>query len=261
MNHDHITRPLDCLNSWLEHYGYDKNRRSTDSDLVLTYALAREKGADGLWRNRWIMGGAASDPAQSFKDLFSEIVTIYKKCRDAEKKEATTRILSILVMTQGEGRWGIGAPDENAINETWNALSPEQQQEARDNDPEFFKKFDMGTIPVRIVNAISETGLIAEITMFPPDLPPEIEIMEQWSESESANDIQTRGNIDEVLHQTFAFLQLIEASVIENEEPTIDGLGRTAMRLAQEGDTQLMSFLFRMMASGLDNGLFEFGEE
>lgn len=261
MNHDHITRPLDCLNSWLENYGYDKNRRSTDSDLVLTYALAREKGADGLWRNRWIMGGAASDPAEAFKDLFSQLVTMYKKCRDEEKRDDTVRILSILVMTYGEGRWGIGSALEQDVDASWNALTPEQQQEARDSDPEFFKKFDMGTTPVRIVNAITETGLIAEISMFPPDMPPHVEIIEQWSESESANDVQTRGNIDEVLCQTFAFLQLIEASVRENEEPSIDGLTRTAMRLAQEGDTQLISFLFRMIASGLDSGMFQFDDD
>lgn len=97
--------------------------------------------------------------------------------------------------------------------------------------------------------------------MFPPDNETIVEVIEQWSESESGDEIETKGAIDEVLISTYAFLQLIEQSVADNEEPTVNGLLRTSLKMAQEGDTQMMSFLFRMMATGLDSGMFQLGDD
>lgn len=252
MNHDHITRPLDILNSWLDHYGYDRIRMSSNSEATLLYALVRER-VKGEWKNRWILGGAADDPGTAFKQVFTELLTKYAQDRENELGKDSSKLLGLVALSHGEGKWGIGDPDKG--DRLWSDLSDDEQNELRTNDPLFVDRVNNGRCPVRIVNAISETGLIAEITMFYPDQEPQVEIMEQWSEGEGKEMPESRGAIDDALMSTFAFLSVVEAMAHTNSDFSMKGMMDTAVGTAREGDTAMMGFVLRLIASGIENGV------
>lgn len=260
MNHDHITRPLDVLNCWLEEYGYDKNRKESSSEATIMYSLVREKHADGEWRNRWILSGADNDPGSTFKQTFSEMCEMYKTAHKAELASNAPRLLGLLVLSYGQGRWGIGDPDKDTHGE-WESLTDEQRQLVQENDPAFMARMKHGTVNVRIVNLITTAGLLAEVTMFYPDSEPQVEIVEQWSESESEEMPESKGAIDDALMSTFAFLQLIQEAVHRNVDFGMEGLLEVAMAHAREGDKSMLAFILRIVATGIDGGVFDLEDE
>jgi hypothetical protein len=185
---------------------------------------------------------------------------IYKTAHKAERGHDAPQLLGVLVLSYGQGRWGIGDPDKDTHGE-WASLTEEQRQQVQDNDPEFMARMKHGTVNVRIVNLITTAGLCAEVTMFYPHSEPQVEIVEQWSESESEDMPESKGAIDEALMSMFAFLQLIQSAVYRNAEFGMEGLLQVAMDQAREGDKSTLAFILRMVAVGLDGGVFDLEDD
>ena len=262
-NHDYITRPAEVLASWLDEYGYGKSRSFSNSETVLVYALLREREeGSGEWRNRWVIAGAAPDPSLSFKQAFTDLTERYKADSIAEKGEHSVKLLSLLAMAWGSGKWSVANEELGIDFAEWGDLTEQQKAMVGEIDDSFREQLAMGEVPVRMVNLITPEGLCAELTMYPEGgAEPSVEVLEQWSESESEDMPSSKGVIDDVLMHTFAFLQLIEAAVRNNKEMSMTGLLSTAMDFAKQGDDSMVSFLLRMVATAIDGGLIGFGSD
>lgn len=252
------TRPATLIDNWLTHYGYDKNRSTGDNAVNICYTHISEwNGID--WVSRWRLAGANESIEDTVREAFEDVCSLWREEHRKAAGDRTIKLNGILLMAHGEGRWAMADPDTGKTLH-WDDLSEEQRTEALDNDPEFQLHLKAGSIPVRVVNIVTDEGLGGEVSMFFPDEPePHVERHEQWVR----DDIQPepQGRADEVLMSAFGFLLMLREVVVEGEPLNMEGLTNIAMKHSgTDMGRQVLSLLLRFASEAVADGSHSLGD-
>jgi hypothetical protein len=256
-------RPATLLDDFIKTYAYDRTVSTSDHHSAMCY-LRVGKWTGSEWEYRWRLGGIASTPDEALLGAFGEGVTIMREDYKAELGDNTSRIVSIVLVSHGTGRFAVETLEGS---KSWSELTPEQQAELRElaaevDDEDSLEAAQEGEIPVRVLNIITPRGLGAEIALFRNGHDkPQIERAEQYISGEG-DDPKPQGMVDEALMSSFMFLTIIYDTVKNGHAMTTEGLLDNAIQNAnREGGREMMAFLLKMVASGIENNILGFGED
>jgi hypothetical protein len=256
-------RPATLLDDFIKTYAYDRTVSTSDHHSAMCY-LRVGKWTGSAWEYRWRLGGIASTPDEALLGAFGEGVTIMREDYKAELGDNTSRIVSIVLVSHGTGRFAVETLEGS---KSWSELTPEQQAELRElaaevDDEDSLEAAQEGEIPVRVLNIITPRGLGAEIALFRNGHDkPQIERAEQYISGEG-DDPKPQGMVDEALMSSFMFLTIIYDTVKNGHAMTTEGLLDNAIQNAnREGGREMMAFLLKMVASGIENNILGFGED
>ena len=160
-------RPATLLDDFIKTYAYDRTVSTSDHHSAMCY-LRVGKWTGSAWEYRWRLAGIASTPDEALLGAFGEGVTIMREDYKAELGDNTSRIVSIVLVSHGTGRF---AMDTHLGTKVWADLSEEERQEMTElaeafGEEEKLEAAQEGEIPVRILNIITPRGLGAEIALF-----------------------------------------------------------------------------------------------
>jgi hypothetical protein len=250
-------RPSEVLDHWLKEFGYDKYRTTSENAHALCYVLTSKDSIVPKWR----MFGAHEGGDGALLEGFGEFMKLLKQDHDDRALGDTIRAQALLLVTHGQGRFAYRDPDSDK-EMTYDQLSDQQKADLAEYDREGVREEFEGTVPCRIVNLITTSGLAADITMFSETGRHKVERVEQWADDGEGTVPASHGAVDDALMSAFLFMQLAREAVADGEDMNLSGLMNVAMkRLDTREGAQLMSFLLRMVAGGVESGIISFGED
>jgi hypothetical protein len=259
MSNDYLeqVRPSVVLDHWLKEFGYDKYRTTSENAHALCYVLTLKDSIVPKWR----MLGANEAGDGALLEGFGEFMKLLKKDHEDRALDDTIRAQALLLVTHGTGRFSYRDPDTDR-EVTYDELDDEQKADLAEYDREGVREEFEGTVPCRIVNLITPSGLAADITMFSKTGRHKVERVEQWADDEKGTVPASGGAVDDSLMSAFLFMQLAREAVADGEDMNLMGLMNVAMkRIDTREGAQLMSFLLRMVAGGVESGIISFGED
>lgn len=252
---DEETRPVTLLQNWHETYRLPVVTSEEAKSMVYLRISEVKKGERV---SRWKLGGIAEYGNDALMETFRDSMTVTREeVEGGTPRSDLTDVLGILIVSHGAGRWGTSDP-ETGEPCVFGDLSEEyQKQVIQGVSDEQLEALRMDIVPCRVVNIISLSGLLGEITLFSPTSEPRVEIIEQWEGDTDSDDIVPTGPIDEALMKTLMLLQLLNDIAREGHEMTPDGMMDYAMSLVRRGDESanvVMSVVLKMITSALDAG-------
>lgn len=255
MTHEEL-RPAKVLDGWLKEFGMDKYRTTSDDAHALCYLLTKKDGV-----SKWRMLGANEGGETALLEGFSEFMKLLRDDYKNNSLDDTVRANALLLVNHGQGRFAYNDP-ETQRPITYDELTPEQKAELIEYDIEGVREEFEGNVPCRVVNVITPTGLAADVTMFSKSGKHRVERIEQWTEDGEGTTPTSGGGVDDALMSAFLFMQIAREAVADGEDMNMAGLMNTAMKhLDTREGAQLMAFLLRIVAGGVESGLISFGEE
>jgi hypothetical protein len=248
------TRPATLLADW--HDKYRLPSRTYDDAKSMCYLRVSEV-QNGERVSRWKLGSITEWGTDALMETFREAMSMVRA--DVENgidREDVTEVLGLLIISHGEGRWGTEHP-ETGEPCLFDQLPEDQQRSIIEQaSTEELIALRAGSVPVRVVNIISLSGLLGEVTMFPPGGEPTVEINEQWTGEVGDDNVRACGAIDEILIKTMTLLSLLSEVAREGHDLTPAGLMDYSMNLLRRGDesaNEVMSLVLKMIAFALDN--------
>jgi|694.fasta_scaffold27185_7 hypothetical protein len=250
-------RPQEVMDNWLTAYGYDKNRSTSPESHSLGYVLTINEGVP-----KWRMFGAEEVGEQALMGTFRESLALlsndYKAGRFGEE---TTRIGAVLLVSHGTGHHAYKNP-ETGENLRYEELTEGQKEElAKQFEDDGVREELEGEVPCRIVNVITPTGLAADVSIV-HKTGVVVQQIEQYLNDGEGTIPQPCGAVDDALMSTFMFMQVARECVASGEEMSFAGMLKTATELHDmQGGKQLIAFLLRILAGGLEEGIISLGED
>jgi hypothetical protein len=190
-------------------------------------------------------------------ETFREAMSMVRQdVENGKDREDVTEVLGLLIISHGEGRWGTEHP-ETGEPCLFDQLPEDQQRSIIEQaTTEELIALRAGSVPVRVVNIISLSGLLGEVTMFAPGGEPSVEVQEQWTGELGDDGVRACGAIDEILIKTMTLLSLLSEVAREGHDLTPAGLMDYSMSLVRRGDesaNEVMSLVLKMIAFALDS--------
>lgn len=259
---DKETRPRTLLDSWQTTYALP-NMTSDDAKSMVYLRISEVKNGERI--SRWKLGSISEFGNDALMETFREaMVTVREDIESGASRDSLTEFLGIVLLSHGSGRWGTTHPDTGEPC-MFSDLPEDYQRQVIDQASEReLKALHMAQVPCRVVNIISLSGLLAEITLFAPEGEPQVEIVEQWEGDTPTEEMTLNGPIEETLMKTMMLLNLINLIAREGHEMTPDGMMEYAMNLVKSGDesaNSVMSVVLKMIASALDNGALDLAKD
>lgn len=258
-NDEVITRPKTVLDEWLHKFGMDKNRRTSDSMQHMSYVRVRDV-AHNINTTRWVLGDVAANPANALAGAFQVGMTALLDC--AGMGNDVVDIDAVLMVSHGKSMFQFIDP-ANGKRTDFEGLSEAGRVMLRDEDKdtyEFLMKNESegaeSICSARLVNIITNSGLAADVSTWIGDKVT-VEVVEKWTgDSES---IESGGGMDDALMATFSMLHLTRETIKRDDDLDFGGMMRTAYAMSSD-EPQMLSFLLRVIASGVESGLIEKGD-
>ena len=238
------------LNDFRKLYGWDKHFPSLDDFMPKTYFRIAEK-VDGEWVARWRLMGIAKTGQDSLHEAFAEWVPMIHDHASKDTLFDTPRIVAIAITNYGGAVWQATSPEgePNDIED----LPPQIRHLARAQ-----VAGEIDYLPMVVVSVVSHDGLaMAAIVGENGRVLHADEIIQSVEGSASTGNVEPQNEVDQVLCQVFGFMNLIERSVVLGNGSSMDGLFDTAMSQPPALRKAMMSFLLRMVATGMESGMFD----
>lgn len=255
-------RPMTMLDDFMTTYGYDKNISTSEEHKSMCY-LATETWKDGEWVQRWRLGGIADTPDKALLEAFGEGVLMLKTSYEAKELNHTSKISAIVLMSHGVGRYAVNMTGDTVA---WQDIPEHEKEEMRktlleEGAIDELEAADEGDVPVRVSNIITPCGLAAQIAMFRPNKSkPQIELAEQWTGD--CENPTPQGMVDEALMSSFLFLTVIYDTVKNGGDMTTEGMIEHAIQNSHRpGGKEMLAFVLKLVASGIESGVLDFGED
>jgi hypothetical protein len=249
------TRPATLLADWHDKYRLPV-RTGEDAKSMCYLRVSEVKNGERV--SRWKLGSITEWGTDALMETFRDAMSMVREdVENGKDREDVTEILGLLMISHGEGRWGTEHPDTGQPC-TFDQL-PEDAQKViiEQATTEELISLRQESVPVRVVNIISLSGLLGEVTMFAPGCEPSVEIMEQWTGELGDDEIKACGPIDEILIKTMTLLSLLSEVAREGYDLTPNGLMEYSMGLLHRGDesaNEVISLVLKMISFALDNG-------
>jgi hypothetical protein len=175
--------------------------------------------------------------------------------------DETTRIGALLLVSHGTGRHAYKNPDTGQ-DLTYEELTEQQREElAQQFDDDGVREELEGEVPCRIVNVITPTGLAADVSII-HRTGVMVQQVEQWLNDGEGTIPEPMGAVDNALMSTFMFMQVARECVASGEDMSFAGMLKVATELHDmQGGKQLIAFLLRILAGGLEDGIISLGED
>jgi hypothetical protein len=236
--------PSELLDELQAKYGLAKYRATGDEHIAFCYLLVSEYDTKKeAWASRWRVAGTSVVPPES---------------HEANGEAAHTPFLNaIALVTHGQGRMAYQAIDNAStivqVDGGVDGASEAEIQEAFSIDPAMAELIAKGFVPTRVVNLISETGLVSEATIFYGDTEPLVERHEQDAREATP---ESSGVVDDALTASMTFVRLSWECLSRGHTPTIQGLMTTAGEIGTDTaeGRQMMALLLKMVSVGISNG-------
>jgi hypothetical protein len=211
--------------------------------------------------SRWKLGGITEYGTDALMETFRDAMEIVKTDIDnGIPRNDVTDILGLLIVSHGAGRWATQHPDTGEICSFAELPEEYQKQVIERADADELSALRQDTVPCRVVNIVSLSGLLGEVTMFVPNSEPTIEINEQWANDIGDDNVSAQGMIDEVLIKTMMLLNLMTQVAREGYDLTPDGLMDYAIHMMKSGHesaNDVMALVLKMIAHALENNAFD----
>ena len=238
---DGVARPAGLLNNWLETYGYDKHR-VTGTDCSAMCYVSVQNYDDDESHDEWRLVGISGDPqevlVEGFVDILKMLVAEYGKGR------MTMNINGVILVSHGEGFF---ASDDPTTGEP--LLLEECSDDVRAKAAE--EGLVEGAIPVRMVNGITASGLVGEVTMFPEGREPQVEVMEQWLGNDERP--EPLGVVDEALMALMTFV-LLARNVVSNDLP-MNAKSLLEVAMADDCDDEVRAYVLKVVSMAIKAGV------
>lgn len=252
---DEETRPLTLLENWHDTY---RLRSVTSDDAKSMCYLRVSEVKNGERVSRWKLGSIHEYGSNALMESFREAMTVTRDEVDSGlDRDDLTNVLGVLIVSHGSGRWATTHPDTGEAC-MFSELPEEYQRTVIEQaSAEELTALRMAMVPCRVVNIISLSGLLGEVTMFPTEGEPKVEIMEQWTAEVGTEGVECCGAVDEMLTKTMMLLTLLSDVAKSGHAMTPDGLLEYAMNLANSKDesaNDVMALVLKMIAFALENG-------
>lgn len=255
---DEETRPLTLLQNWDATYNL---RRATSADAKSICYLRVAETKDGERVSRWKLGAITEYGTDALMETFREAMQIVQTDVESGKpRDEVTDILGLLMVSHGAGRWATEHPDTGEICSFSDLPEKYQRVVIERATAEELEAMRQDMVPCRVVNIISLSGLLGEVTMFVPNAEPKIEINEQWTNEVGDDNVSAHGVIDEVLIKTMMLLNLMSEVAREGYDLTPDGLMDYAMNMMKSGHesaNEVMALILKMIAHALENNALD----
>lgn len=249
------TRPATLLADWHDKYRLPV-RTGEDAKSMCYLRVSEVKNGERV--SRWKLGSITEWGTDALMETFRDAMSMVREdVENGKDREDVTEILGLLMISHGEGRWGTQHPDTGQPC-TFDQL-PEDAQKViiEQATTDELISLRQESVPVRVVNIISLSGLLGEVTMFAPGCEPSVEIHEQWTGELGDDEIKACGPIDEILIKTMTLLSLLSEVAREGYDLTPNGLMDYSMDLLRRGDesaNEVISLVLKMISFALDNG-------
>ena len=248
------TRPATLLADWYDKYRLPVN---TYDDAKSMCYLRVSEVKNGERVSRWKLGSISEWGTDALMETFRDAMSMVREdVENGKDREDVTEVLGLLIISHGEGRWGTEHP-ETGQPCTFDQLPEEHQRNIIEKaTTEELVSLRQESVPVRVVNIISLSGLLGEVTLFAPGCEPTVEVQEQWTGELGDENIRSSGAIDEILIKTMTLLSLLSEVAREGYDLTPAGLMDYSMNLLRRGDesaNEVMSLVLKMVAFALDN--------
>jgi hypothetical protein len=251
---DEETRPLTLLQNWHETYNL---RRVTSDDAKSICYLRVSEFKNGERVSRWKLGAIHEYGSDALMETFREaMTTVRDEVNGNYDRDKVTHVLGLLIVSHGSGRWGTVHPDTGEPCTFADLPEKYQRVVIEKASAEELEALRANSVPCRVVNIISLTGLLGEVTMFPPTGEPTVEIQEQWTTELGDDGVSCHGAVDEMLTKTMMLLTLLGEVAREGHNLTPDGLLEYAMGLMKSGDesaNDVLALVLKMIAFALEN--------
>lgn len=242
-------RPLALLNDCLRKYGLDRNRRTSTEQRTVTYLRITDGGDEEA---RWVLGGVDDNPAVSLAQAFRRAVGSMRNAHENDLPISEVHAYAMVV--HGEGACVFENPDtgERCF---FSELPPEHQDSitARASSDLHLRTQDGTKLPTRVVSLISLEGLATEISVW-LDNEAHVESTEQWIHSDDDAMPVPEGEIGNALMGAMTFTQLCSECYERGYSLDVEGMMKAAWDVAGD-DKEMVAFLLRVVASGLEQGL------
>lgn len=247
------TRPSTLLDEWLVKFGMDKNRRTDEFMRHTSYFRVRDT-AFGINTTRWVLGGIAGTPAEALAGTFTEAMNILNDF-DGMGSDCPN-IDAVVLMSHGQSMYVFIDPTTGE-QVSFEQMSREGQEKLRQEDErvyDFLSKSESDpTVRARLVTIITESGLAADVSNW-LDGEVSVDRVEKWTGD--GEHPKSGGGLDDALMGTFTILHLVQETIRRGYEAGFGGLVKCATEIAEESsDTEVLAFLLRILASGLESGL------
>lgn len=254
------TRPLSLLQNWHDTY---KLRSVTSDDAKSICYLRVSEVRNGERVSRWKLGSIHEYGSNAIMEAFREaMTTVRDEVQGDYDRENITNVLGLLVVSHGSGRWGTEHPDTGEACSFSDLPEKYQRVVIERASAEELQALRAESVPCRVVNIISLTGLLGEVTMFPPEGEPKVEVIEQWTSELGDDGVSCNGAIDEMLTKTMMLLTLMSEVAREGYSMTPDGLLDYAMNMMKSGGesaNDVMALVLKMIAYALENDGLDLG--
>jgi hypothetical protein len=257
--------PSELLDELQAKYGLVKYRATGNEHIAFCYLLVSEYDTKKeAWTSRWRVAGTSIAPPESLNEGTLEMVEIMREHHEGNGEAAHTPFLNaIALVTHGQGRMAYQAIDNPStivqVDGGVDGASEAEIQEALSIDPAMGELIAKGFVPTRVVNLISETGLVSEATIFYSDTEPLVERHEQDAREATP---ESSGVVDDALTQAMTFVRLTWECLSRGHAPTIQGLMDTAGEIGTDTveGRSMLAFLLKMVSAGIANGDIGFGD-
>lgn len=255
MTHEKL-RPATVLDGWLKEFGMDKYRTTSEDAHALCYMLTTKDGV-----SKWRMLGANEGGENALLEGFGEFMKLLRDDYANKSMENTIRAEALLLVNHGQGKFQYRNP-ETDTPVSYDDLTDKQKGEMLEYDIDGVREEFENSVPCRVVNLITPTGLAADVTLFSKTGKHKVERIEQWTEDGEGTNPTSGGGVDDALMSAFLFMQIAREAVADGEEMNMAGLMNTAMKhLDTREGAQLMAFLLRIVAGGVESGIISFGDD
>jgi hypothetical protein len=236
-----VARPVGLLNNWLETYGYDKHRTTGDDCSAMCYVSVQTYDDDES-SDEWHLVGISKDPQEVLVEGFMDILKML--VNDYGKGRMSMNINGVVLVSHGEGFY---VSDDPKTGEP--VLVEDCDDEIRARAAEV--GVTEGAIPVRMVNAITPSGLVGEVTMFQEGKEPQVEVIEQWLGNNETP--EPLGVVDEALMALMTFVLLARQVVSENLPMNAKSLLEVAM--AGDQDNETTAYVLKVVSMAIKAGV------
>jgi hypothetical protein len=255
------TRPATLLQEW--HDKYRLPLATYDEAKSMCY-LRLSEVKNGERVSRWALGSIQEYGTEALMETFRAAMKMVREdVENGVDGNDVTDVLGLLLVSHGVGRWGTEHPDTGEPC-LFSDLPEQYQREIIEQATgDELTALRLANIPCRVVNIISMSGLLGEVTLFPPDEEPTVEINEQWTATQG-DGISTQGAVDEILVKTMTLLTLLSEIARDGYDLTPDGMMNYARGLMKSGDESangVMALVLRMVAHGLENSELDLSED
>jgi hypothetical protein len=251
---DEETRPLTLLQNWNSTYNL---RKVTSDDAKSMCYLRVSEVKNGERVSRWKLGGINEYGNNALMETFREAIAVVRdEVENGIDRDNVTQVLGLLMVSHGEGRYGTEHPDTGEPC-LFSDLPEKYQREVIEKaTAKELEAIRMASVPCRVVNIISLSGLLGEVTMFSPDGEPNTEVIEQWTGELGEDGVSCNGVIDEVLTKTMMLLTMLSDVAKNGYDMSPAGLmdyAMNEMRSGRESANDVMALVLKMIAFALEN--------